>query len=196
MSDPTSPATVIIVPGLREDVPDHWQAALIRRLPRVRGVPPMGRENIDCAARVSALEREANAVEGPIVLVAHSAGVITVIHWAQLTRRAVRGALLAVPPDLERGLPAGYPTRQALGAAGWFPIPRAKLPFRSIVAASRNDPLASFEHVAEMARGWGGRLDDLGEVGHLNPASGHSDWPGAEPRIRELDSATALAAVG
>ena len=188
MTDPTSPATVVIVPGLREDVPDHWQAALARRLPRVRCVPPMGRENIDCAARVEALEREASAVDGPIVLVAHSAGVITVVHWVQVTRRAVRGALLAAPPDFETGLPAGYPTKGALQAAGWLPVPRAKLPFRSIIAASRNDPLASFERVAAMARNWGGRLDDLGEVGHLNPASGHSDWAGAEPRIGELDS--------
>jgi predicted alpha/beta hydrolase family esterase len=196
MSDATSPATVIIVPGLREDVPDHWQAALARQLPRVRSVRPMGRENIDCAARISALEREASAVEGPVVLVAHSAGVITVVHWAQVTRRAVRGALLAAPPDFETGLPAGYPTMDALRAAGWIPVPRAKLPFRSVVAASRNDPLASFERVTEMARTWGSRLDDLGEVGHLNPASGYSEWAGAEPRIRELDSAaTGLAAV-
>jgi predicted alpha/beta hydrolase family esterase len=42
-----------------------------------------------------------------------------------------------------------------------------------------------------MARNWGSRLDDLGEVGHLNPASGYSEWAGAEPRITELDSLAA-----
>ena len=189
MSESTPATTVLIVPGLREDIPDHWQAALARRLPRVRCVPPMGRENIDCATRVSALEREAAAIDGPVVLVAHSAGVITVVHWAQLTRRRVRGALLAAPPDFETGLPAGYPTKGALRAAGWIPVPRAKLPVPSIVAASRNDPLATFARVDEMARTWGARLDDLGEVGHLNPASGHTDWSGAEPRIAELDGA-------
>ena len=31
-----------------------------------------------------------------------------------------------------------------------------------------------------LARGWGSALVDLGEVGHLNPASGYGDWPQAE----------------
>ena len=55
----------------------------------------MGRENLDCAARVAAVEREAQAIEGPLVIVAHSAGCIIVAHWALQTKRAVQGALLA-----------------------------------------------------------------------------------------------------
>ncbi len=49
--------TVLIVPGLRDHVADHWQTLLARRLPRVRAVPPMGREDLNCAARVEAIER-------------------------------------------------------------------------------------------------------------------------------------------
>jgi serine hydrolase len=188
MSEPSRPATVLIVPGLRDDVPDHWQTHLARRLPRVRSVPAMGRENLGCAERVHALEREAAAIEGPIILVAHSAGALTVVHWAQRSRRAVRGALLAVPPDFETGLPDGYPTTAALREAGWLPVPRTPLPFPSIVAASRNDPLASFKCVVELARLWGSRLVELGNVGHLNPAAGFGEWPGAEPLIAELDA--------
>jgi predicted alpha/beta hydrolase family esterase len=60
------------------------------------------------------------------------------------------------------------------------------LPFPSIVGGSRNDPLARFERVAEMAAAWGSRLVDLGEVGHLNPAAGYGQWPRAEALIREL----------
>ena len=46
-----SEATVLIVPGLRDHVPDHWQTLLAARLPRVRTVPPMGRADLDCARR-------------------------------------------------------------------------------------------------------------------------------------------------
>jgi hypothetical protein len=188
MSEPIRPATVLIVPGLRDEVADHWQTHLARRLPGARSVRAMGRENLDCAARVQALEREAAAIEGPIVLVAHSAGALTVVHWAGRTWQLVRGALLAVPPDFETGMPEGYPATQALRQAGWLPVPRTPLPFPSIVAASRNDPLASFEYVVELARLWGSRLVELGNVGHLNPAAGFGEWPGADPLIAELDA--------
>jgi hypothetical protein len=59
------------------------------------------------------------------------------------------------------------------------------------VAASRNDPLSSFERVAGLARDWGSRLADLGEVGHLNPASGYGEWPAARAFIDELAGAAA-----
>ena len=178
--------TVLMVPGLREHVAEHWQTLLAQRLPRVRTVAPMGRENLDCAARVAALEHEVGRIGGPVILVAHSGGVITVAHWARKQRRPIRGALLATPPDFEQSMPQGYPTMDALRAGGWLPVPRGPLPFRSIVAASRNDPLARFERVTELARDWGGRCVDLGEVGHLNPASGYGEWTRAESLIQEL----------
>lgn len=181
-------ATVLIVPGLRDAVAQHWQTLLEAHLARVSSVPPMGRADLDCDARVDAIERAARGVRGPIVIVAHSAGCLMVAHWAHRTRRLVRGALLAVPPDFERPMPAGYPSIGALRAGGWLPVPRAPLPFPSIVCASRNDALASFARVEQMARQWQGELVDLGDVGHLNPASGHGHWPMADALIARLDA--------
>jgi len=185
---------VLIVPGLRDAVAQHWQTLLEARLRAagrvVAAVPPMGREDLACATKVAAIERAAQALPGPLVIVAHSAGCIMVAHWARQTKRAVAGALLAAPPDFDTPMPQGYPTLAALQDGGWLPVPRERLGFRSIVAASRNDPLGRFERVAGLARAWGSRLDDLGNVGHLNPASGFGPWPQAEPYIAEL-SATA-----
>ena len=189
MSEPT----ILIVPGLRDAVARHWQTLLEARLRAagtpVAGVLPMGREDLSCSARVAEIERAAQAIEGPLVIVAHSGGCIMVAHWARQTRRAVRGALLATPPDFEKPMPEGYPTVAALRAGGWLPVPRARLPFRTIVAASRNDPLASFARVVGLANEWGAELDDLGYVGHLNPASGHGEWAGADPLIARLGAA-------
>ena len=184
--------TVLMVPGLRDHVAEHWQTLLAQRLPRVRTVSPMGRENLDCAARVAALEHEVARIGGPVILVAHSGGVITVAHWARKQRRPIRGALLAAPPDFEQAMPAGYPTIEALRAGGWLPVPRELLPFQSIVAASRNDPLARFERVAELARAWGSRFADIGDAGHLNPASGFGEWPQAQSFIQELSMLSAV----
>ena len=182
--------TLLIVPGLRDHVDAHWQTLLafdLRARGRaVRTVPPMGRVDLDCAARVKAIEQKAQAIDGPLVLVAHSGGCVMVAHWARQTTRAVAGALLATPPDFERPMPEGYPALDDLRANGWLPVPHERLPFASVVAASRDDPLASYERVEQLARDWGSRLVDLGHVGHLNPASGYGHWSRAEQFIDEL----------
>ena len=178
--------TILMVPGLRDHVPEHWQTLLEQRLPKACSVPPLEHDKLSCAARVAALDAALAKIDGPVILVAHSAGVMITVHWAQRHSRNINGALLATPADLETPLPAGYPTFDALAQNGWQPIPRKPLPFPSIVGASRNDPLAAFARVAAMAQDWGSRLVDLGEVGHLNPAAGFGEWPMAETLIREL----------
>ena len=181
------PVTVLIVPGLREHVPGHWQTLLAQQLGRVRTVPPLEHDKLSCAARVAAIETELQRIDGPVVLVAHSAGAVMVAHWARRASRPIHGALLAAPADLETPLPAGYPELPVLREHGWLPIPRGPLPFRSIVAASTNDPLARFERVAGLAADWGSRLEDIGAAGHLNPASGFGEWPRAMALLEELE---------
>ncbi|MFE6041214.1 RBBP9/YdeN family alpha/beta hydrolase [Streptomyces sp. NPDC056452] len=183
---PTAEPTVVIVPGLRDHVPEHWQTVLAHRIADARTVPPLEKDRLSRDAQVAALDEVLSEISGPVVLVAHSAGVMTTVHWAQRHRRPVRGALLATPPDFETRLPEGYPTAEALRDNGWTPVPRTALPFRSIVAASTNDPLADAGRVAGLARAWGSSLVDLGPVGHLNPASGYGAWPRAEEFVREL----------
>jgi len=180
-------ATVLIVPGLREHVAEHWQTLLEARLEKVRSVPPLTTDKLDLAARIRAIQQTLEQIDGPVILVAHSAGVLMVAHWAAQHSRAIKGALLATPPDLDAHWPAGYPSPQTLQAQGWNPLPRGPLPFRSVVAASTNDHLASLEAVTHLAEGWGAELRSLGAVGHLNPAAGFGAWPDAELLIQELD---------
>lgn len=178
--------TILIVPGLRDHVEEHWQTLLERQLPKACSVTPIEHDKLSCAARVEALQQTIAKIEGPVVLVAHSGGVMIAMHWAQKYDRPIQGALLAAPADLESPLPAGYPTTDTLCDNGWLPIPRTKLPFPSIVAASTNDPLAAFERSAQYARDWGSELVNIGAVGHLNPASGFGEWSRAEELIRRL----------
>jgi len=180
-------ATVLIVPGLRDHVAEHWQTLLQARLANVRSVPPLQVNGLDCNARVEAIQRELEQIDGDVVLVAHSAGVLMVAHWAARYDRKIKGALLAAPPDLNAQWPAAYPSPDTLRANGWAPLPITPLPFPSIVAASSNDHLASLEAVTAMAEGWGSELELLGAVGHLNPAAGFGPWPQAETFIQTLD---------
>jgi predicted alpha/beta hydrolase family esterase len=182
--------TVLIVPGLRDHVEAHWQTLLAAQLPQVRSVPPMGREDLDCAKRVQAIEAAMAAIDGPVVLVAHSGGCVMVAHWAHTSAHAHRvvGALLATPPDFDQAMPEGYPTLTALQAGGWLAVPRKPLPFRSLVATSDNDPLASRDSVQALAKDWGSEMVDLGAVGHLNPASGYGEWALATSLIEQVST--------
>jgi predicted alpha/beta hydrolase family esterase len=187
----TPQATILIIPGLRDHVAEHWQTLLEARLAPhrpVRSVPPLETDKLSCAARIEAIQGIVAGIDGPIIAVAHSGGVIMLAHWAQKYHRPLQGALLAAPPDFETPLPAGYPTLEVLQANGWLPVPRTRLPFPSLVAASTNDPLARLERVETMARDWGSTLVNVGAVGHLNPASGYGEWPQAERLIERLDA--------
>ena len=184
-------STVLFVPGLRDHVPDHWQTLLAAEIAGSRTVPPLERDKLSCAARVEALDRAIGEIEGAPILVAHSAGVLMVAHWAQRHQRPIKAALLATPPDVDHPLPAGYPTPEELQAGGWLPVPRARLPFPSLLAASANDPLACAGSAGELAHAWGSRVLNLGEVGHLNPLAGYGPWPRAHRLIAELDAGEA-----
>lgn len=181
--------TVLIVPGLRDHVTDHWQTLLAAKLSKVHSVPPLAEDRLSCSARVNAIEQCVRVIEGPIIIVAHSAGAMMVAHWALHSTHSIQGALLATPADMETPMPDGYPTVAQLDAHGWLPIPRNPLPFPSILAASGNDPLLRPDRAQAFALAWGSRFIDLGEVGHLNPASGYGQWYRAESLIQELSNA-------
>ncbi|HEY7007851.1 MAG TPA: alpha/beta hydrolase [Jatrophihabitantaceae bacterium] len=179
------------MPGLRGHVPDHWQTRLEAKLPNAISVPGLGSSYPSLDDRVALLNRIVEDVDRPVTLVAHSAGVLTVVHWAArlVDSAPVAGALLVTPPTLAAPLPAPYPPLAELRANGWLPVPTTPLPFPSIVAASTNDALGEHERVRSLAEAWGSRFHSLGAVGHLNPASGYGDWPEAEVLLDELSGA-------
>lgn len=182
--------TFLIVPGLRDHVENHWQTLLAAELPKACIVAPLEQDKLSCAARLDAIDQALAGITGPVVIVAHSAGCMMVAHWArrcaaQGRAPAVQAALLVAPADLETPMPEGYPGVDVLGSHGWLPVPRAPLPFPSLVAASSNDPLARLERTRAFASDWGSRLVELGPIGHVNPASGHGHWPQALELVQQ-----------
>lgn len=161
-----------MLPGLGNSGPDHWQSHWERRDPACRRVQQSDWDSPDCADWVASLGEALASARGPVVLAAHSAACAMVAHWA--TRAGahiarVRGALLVAPSD-----PAGpnYPR----GPTGFEPVPLARLPFRSIVATSDDDPYVSLDRAREYAAAWGAELVELPGAGHINVASGFGPW--------------------
>ena len=178
---------IVIVPGLRVHVEEHWQTKLAAKKPNAI-VVPLGRPKHDLGGRVADLQQVISEAGSPVTIVAHSAGVLITVQWAARHDLPVRGALLATPPDGVSPLGPEYPSWDELEESGWLPIPRGRLNFPSIVAASTNDTLGDFDRVRSLAQDWGSRLVDIGAVGHLNPASGYGDSSQAESLLEELDA--------
>ncbi|MGI5241280.1 RBBP9/YdeN family alpha/beta hydrolase [Dactylosporangium sp. CA-139066] len=175
----------LLVPGRGIPFPGHWSRAWVRDHPEFRWAPEPPGPPYVAADRVAALHASISATDEPAILVAHSAGCLTVAVWAAQHTGPVRAALLVTPPYLD---PAWAPAPGETVDVFIDQVPRGALPFRSIVVASRNDPMTTFEQFEAYARDWGPQLHDAGAVGHLDSRTGFGPWPDGERLARSLAS--------
>lgn len=163
----------LILPGLYDSGPEHWQSRWERLDASCTRVQQREWAQPDCADWVATLDASIRAADTPVVLVAHSSSCSMVAHWAKEASAErvalVRGALLVAPSDPTA---PSYPA----GPTGFAPVPMQRLPFPSIVVASRNDDYVSLETARAYADAWGSDFVDIGDAGHINGASGLGDW--------------------
>lgn len=150
--------------------PDHWMARWESRLPNAQRAQPAGPNPGDLAQSVADLVALGESATRPIVVIAHSCGVIHTVNAAPWLSRAVRAAFLVGPVD--PASPAG-----AALCDDASPMPLDPLPFPSILVASRTDPYCTFGRAESFASGWRSLLIDAGEAGHLDAESGRGPWP-------------------
>ncbi len=174
------PANVLTLPGWHGSGAGHWQSRWershsYRRVEQHDWIRPL---RGDWIAR---LEDVLLQCDQPAVLVAHSLGCLNVAAWAAHSRhtRLVKAALLVAPPDVE-------PVAMRSQLPSWSPIPMKKLPFKTLLLASSDDPYCAPERCREFAEAWGAEFIDAGARGHLNAESGLGNWPEAHGRLLEL----------
>lgn len=168
----TTDIDILIVPGWTDTGPDHWQTRWQSRLKTSHRVEQADWEHPDKKLWTSELLKAIASCTKPIVIVAHSLGVPTVVHAAaKLHDDRVIGAFLVAPSceTATAGIPGIDPS--------FTPYPRDPLPFPTLLIASRSDDFCPYDQAGDMALDWGSTLVDAGDVGHLNTASGHGPWP-------------------
>lgn len=168
-------APVYLLPGWLNSDAAHWQSLWERQFgdQRVEQADWQWPRRGDWMARLDdVLQQDARLNTQPAVLVAHSLGCQLVASWAEHSQHThrVAAAMLVAPPDTERD---DMPPQ----LHNWKPIRRSRLPFRSLVVVSSNDPYCSLERSTAMAADWGAEVVIAGALGHLNAASGLADWP-------------------
>lgn len=162
---------ILIIPGIDGSGPAHWQSHWEADLPTAERVNQADWSRPTLAEWTASLAESVRAAPGAI-LVAHSLGCVLVAHLAQVTGgRGVAGALLVAPADVDHA-------DRAIGLAPTFsPAPLLRLPFPSLVVASRNDPYVEFGRAAHLAEAWGADIHDSGLAGHINADAGYGPWP-------------------
>ena len=171
--------TVLTLPGYDNSGPGHWQSLWENAHPEYVRVQQKSWTEPVCDDWVVALDAAIVAAGGPVVLVGHSLGALTVAHHAQRHRRDVKAALLVALPNVDD--PSFPPITE-----GFKPIPRAPLPFPSIVVSGSDDWYMDVPTAAELARLWGGRHVVVDGGGHLNTDAGFGPWPEGERLLAEL----------
>lgn len=173
----------LIVPGLDNSGPDHWQSLWEDRRGDCRRVDLGCWEEPDRRIWTERLDAALAMTNGPIVLVAHSLGCLTISWWAldaapeRLAR--IAGALLVAPPDVDAAEAHPFVQRFA-------PAPVAPLPFRSVLVASRNDRHATIERLEALGRAWGSGFVDAGRIGHINAESRLGYWADGEALLEKI----------
>jgi serine hydrolase len=175
---------ILLVPGLWNSGPEHWQSYWERERSDCRRVLQRDWETPVRSEWVATLEAAVAGARGPVVLAAHSLACALVAHWAGASRElsGVRGALLVAPSDVEA---PSYPA----GTTGFKPMPLRPLPFPSIVVLSSDDEYVSPDRGHHFARAWGSRVVEVGAKGHINSASALGMWPEGFALVEELRGA-------
>jgi predicted alpha/beta hydrolase family esterase len=198
---------VLLLPGWLNSGPSHWQSLWqathgYQRVEQHDWERPLRGDWIarleDVVLTQSAVSAENAARTGkppaPLTLVAHSLGCLLVAAWAAHSRNThlVQCAMLVAPGDVER-----EELRPVL--TSWSPVAMQKLPFKSVLLGSRNDPYCSLERAQTFGQAWGADWVDYGECGHINGDSGLGAWADGHNRLLALQQqavsvATAIAA--
>jgi uncharacterized protein len=174
----------LLVPGHGRPRPEHWQQRWADANPEYQWAPRPPGPPFVLSERVTALHAAVESDPAPALLVAHSAGCLTVAAWAAEHAGPVRAALLVTPPYID---PAWKPDPGDPPVDGVRePVSRARLPFRAILVASRTDPYTTFAQFEEYAEDWGAELFDAGDAGHVETASGYGPWSDGERLVAEL----------
>lgn len=175
MSIPAIPVRLLVIPGLHDSGPAHWQSWLQSHFSR-RAV----RVEQDDWARPD-LARWTQRIETTLaqhpgarwIAVAHSFGCLALLHHLVRGGDGVLSALLVAPAD-----PVKF------GVAGKLPQSRLAIP--SVLLASETDPWMKFEAASAWTRVWGSQLISLGDAGHINAEAGFGPLPQAKHLVEAM----------
>ncbi|MDQ8935682.1 RBBP9/YdeN family alpha/beta hydrolase [Acinetobacter rudis] len=175
----------LIVPGVGGSNIDHWQSWLERQLKSTSRVQQDWNHPVLSMWVANMAEALLQAPEA-IQIVAHSFGCLTSLatleQYPELCSK-VKKLILVAPANPARFSSTGFAqTENASSPEGtkenyrdYFLALKPKVPTEMII--SENDPWLSFEVAQQLSQIWQVPCRNLGQVGHINVASGFGYFP-------------------
>ncbi|SHE79502.1 RBBP9/YdeN family alpha/beta hydrolase [Pedobacter caeni] len=173
---------ILIMPGLGGSGERHWQSFWLKEFDNAVWLEQDNWEEPELEKWLEKLNESLSVLNGPVILVAHSLAVSLVAHWAvKHSAIHIKGALLVAPADVDS------PTHTPDIIRNFAPIPLSKLPFPSIVVASRNDPYIDLQRAMYFAEQWGSEFIDVGSKGHINSETDLGLWEEGQLLLQRLN---------
>jgi predicted alpha/beta hydrolase family esterase len=163
MVAPISDFRVLIVPGLNDSGPDHWQSHWQAMYPAFERVEQRDWDTPELEPWSEQIGNALRRSARPAVIVAHSFGCLATAHRAALGAPNLHGALLVAPADPEK---FGLADR----------LQQAEFLCPSTLIGSDNDRWMGQGQAAWWASQWGCEFISAGALGHINADSGIGDW--------------------
>ncbi len=162
---------LLIVPGLHDSGPAHWQTWLHTLHPGALRVRQDDWSAPDLERWADRIGETLEGVHEPVIAVAHSFGCLALAQLLGWGESRVRAALLVAPADPER-----FGLQHRLHAT--------PLAARTTLVASDTDPWMRADQALHWARRWGAHCVNLGDAGHINTESGFGPLPLAAQWVR------------
>ena len=173
----------LIVPGLNNSGPKHWQSFWAKSLPNAVRVEQRSWDKPQKEKWIETLDKAVAQLGSDTIIVAHSLGVATTVLWlakkfAEKNVPAhIKGAFLVSPSDVDN----------IEVIHSFAPMPLVKLPVPAAVVASDNDEFVSIERSEFFTVAWGAHLFRAGALGHINSDSDLKEWEQGRAFLAEFE---------
>ncbi|MEG0348352.1 MAG: alpha/beta hydrolase [Acinetobacter sp.] len=168
----------VIVPGVGGSEAQHWQSWLQQQLVSSSRVQQKNWDRPVLSEWVAQFVKTVAAVKAPIQIVAHSFGCLTSVaalaEHPELSAK-VKNLVLVAPANPARFGEAGFARHSLTDYKQYFHQLNIDVPTTLLI--SENDPWLGYFDALQLAQAWKLTPINLGQVGHINVASGFGPFP-------------------
>lgn len=186
----------LIIPGLNNSGPAHWQSFWAKSLSDTSRVVQRNWDDPKKSEWMETLDQAIAGLTSDTILIGHSLGTVISALW--LTEVYGRGGAVG---NAANGIVANPGARFVKGAflvsasdadsvdiiKDFAPMPLQKMPVPTWLICSEDDPFVSMERSKQFAEAWGAHLECVGALGHINAKSNLGEWEQGRKLLAEFE---------